>query len=574
MSFTRSLVAGVRVTSCRAWRAICLTAVLVVVVAACKEVSRLNDNLPPVATASGTPTSGPAPLAVNFTGTGTDPDGVWMAYAWDFGDGASLKQQTASHTYTSAGTYKATLTVTDANLAEGKATVAITVGAAGNKPPVATISANPTSGTAPLLVGFSGSGSDPDGSVVSYSWSYGDGGTSTQQVTTHTYQTAGNYTVALTVTDNGGAKGSASVQIAIGGVGNQPPVAGASATPTFGPAPLTVAFTGSGSDPDGTIASYAWAFGDGGTSTQQSLSHLYQTTGNYTATLTVTDNNGATGSASVNIAVGANQPPTASASATPTSGKAPLAVSFTGSGSDPDGTIASYAWTFGDGGTSTQQNPSHSYAAAGSYTATLTVTDNGGAKGSAGVTITVQPGNQAPIANAGADQINRDCGATISLDGTASVDPDGGTLTYQWTQTAGAAVTLAGANTATPSFLAPAASTATYTFTLTVTDNGSPPASSQDVVNVSARVTYVNTIQGLFANRGFQSNGKILGCVSCHAPGKSRSNSPLTTYSEVVNWSSQARSLLSSGGSMRQYLLTGEPDVVIKWIDAGLPEKN
>jgi PKD repeat protein len=249
-------------------------------------------------------------------------------------------------------------------------------------------------------------------------------------------------------------------------------------------------------------------------------------------------------------------------------------VSFTGSATDPDGTIASYSWTFGDGGASTLQSPSHTYQSAGGYTATLTVTDNGGAKGSASVAITVQQGNRPPVANAGADQINRDPGTTISLSGAASLDPDGDLLTYQWTQTAGPAVTLTGATTATPSFLAPAMTTATFTFTLTVTDNGSPAASSQDSVNVATRVTYVNTIRGLFLDRGVQSNGTKLGCIQCHAPGKERSNSSLTTYTEVYNWRSKTRSLLSSGGSMRKYLLTGEPDVVIRWIDAGLPETN
>jgi PKD repeat protein len=521
-----------------------------------------------------TPMSGSAPFSVTFTGTGTDPDGVWLAYAWNFGDGISSKVKDTTHTYVSAGTYTATLTVIDADLAEGKATVKITVAGGGNQRPVASVSANPMSGTAPLQVGFSGSGSDPDGTIASYAWAFGDGGTSTQQVTTHTYQSAGTYTATLTVTDNGGATGSASVQIAVSGTANQPPRASASASPTSGPAPLAVAFTGSGTDPDGTIASYAWTFGDGGTSTLQSPSHTYQSVGSYTATLTVTDNGGATGSATVNITVGTNQPPTATASATPTSGRSPLAVAFTGSGTDPDGTIASYAWTFGDGGTSTLQSPSHTYQTAGSYTATLTVTDNGGARGSATVGITVQQGNRAPTANAGADQLNRDPGTTISLNGSASLDVDGDMLSYQWTQTAGPAVTLTGANTATPSFTTAARTTATYTFTLTVTDNGSPPLSGQDSVNVSARVTYVNTIRTLYSDRGLQSNGKKLGCVGCHAPGLSRPQSPLTTYAEVYNWRTQARSLLISGGSMRQYLLTGEPQVIIDWIDAGAPQTN
>jgi PKD repeat protein len=86
--------------------------------------------------------------------------------------------------------------------------------------------------------------------------------------------------------------------------------------------------------------------------------------------------------------VPANTPPTAALGANPQSGIVPLAVSFTGSGTDPDGTIAGYAWNFGDGTTATQQNPAHTYTAPGAYTARLTVTDNGGATGTAAATIT------------------------------------------------------------------------------------------------------------------------------------------------------------------------------------------
>jgi len=529
-------------------------------------------NQPPTASASANPTSGAAPLAVSFTGSGSDPDGTIASYAWSFGDATTSSLQNPSHTYQSAGNYAATLTVTDNAGATGTASVAITVGT--NRPPTATASATPTTGTAPLAVSFTGSATDTDGTIASYAWTFGDGTTSTQQNVSHTYQTAGTYTATMTATDNAGARGSASVTITVNPPANRPPTASASANPISGAAPLTVSFTGSGSDPDGTIASYAWTFGDATTSLLQNPSHTYQSAETYTATLTVTDNSGATGTASVTITVRVNQAPTATASATPTSGPAPLAVSFTGTGTDSDGTITSYAWAFGDGGTSTLQNPSRTYQTAGSYTATLTVTDNGGAQGSATVAITVQQGNRPPIANAGADQTNRDPGATITLNGTASLDPDGGTLTYQWTQTAGTAVTLTGANTATPSFVTPLRITATYTFTLAVTDNGSPAASAQDTVNVSTRVTYVNTIRSLYSDRGFQSNGTELGCVQCHAPGKSESGTPLTTYSEAFNWRSKTRSLVSTGGSMRKYLLTGEPDVVIKWIDAGAPETN
>ncbi|PYV23598.1 MAG: cellulase [Acidobacteria bacterium] len=89
------------------------------------------------------------------------------------------------------------------------------------------------------------------------------------------------------------------------GTPNQPPVAVASATPTSGAAPLTVGFSSAGSsDPDGSIASYSWSFGDGtAPSSSPAPSHVYQNAGNYTAVLTITDNRGATGTAQVSITV-------------------------------------------------------------------------------------------------------------------------------------------------------------------------------------------------------------------------------------------------------------------------------
>lgn len=89
--------------------------------------------------------------------------------------------------------------------------------------------------------------------------------------------------------------------------GNQRPVAVASGTPDSGVVPLTVAFSSAGSnDPDGWLASYLWAFGDGTTSTEASPTHTYQTAGAYTATFTVTDNSGATGMSTVTIAATAD----------------------------------------------------------------------------------------------------------------------------------------------------------------------------------------------------------------------------------------------------------------------------
>ena len=187
-----------------------------------------------------------------------------------------------------------------------------------NQPPVAGASASPESGTAPFDVVFTGTGSDSDGTVVSYEWTFGDGVSSpfvlyertfgdgvssTSQNLTHIYNSPGTYTATLTVTDDDGATGSDSVVITVTESANKPPVAGASASPESGTAPFDVVFTGTGSDSDGTVVSYEWTFGDGASSTSQNPTHIYNSPGTYTATLTVTDDDGATGSDSVVITV-------------------------------------------------------------------------------------------------------------------------------------------------------------------------------------------------------------------------------------------------------------------------------
>ena len=175
-----------------------------------------------------------------------------------------------------------------------------------NQPPTANASATPASGLAPLAVSFSSAGStDSDGYISSYSWSFGDGSTSSSDHNpTHTYPKEGTFTATLVVTDNGGLSSTATATVTVTPPPNKPPVAAAAALPTSGNAPLTVAFSGSAStDPDGSISSYSWSFGDCASSTEADPSHTYSAAGPFTATLTVTDNQGATNSKPLVITV-------------------------------------------------------------------------------------------------------------------------------------------------------------------------------------------------------------------------------------------------------------------------------
>jgi PKD repeat protein len=183
--------------------------------------------------------------------------------------------------------------------------------------PVASFTASPTSGTAPLNVTFTDTST---GSPTSWAWDFGDGGTSTAQNPSHSYAAAGNYTAKLTATNSGGSS-SATKTITVS-TATTAPVASFTASPTSGTAPLNVTFTDTST---GSPTSWAWDFGDGGTSTAQNPSHSYAAAGTYTAKLTAT-NSGGSSSASTTITV------TSSSTPPPTTGVTVVGSSTTYSG--------------------------------------------------------------------------------------------------------------------------------------------------------------------------------------------------------------------------------------------------
>ena len=442
-------------------------------------------NAVPVAVVTADVTQGPAPLEVTFDGSGSaDTDGTIVSYEWDLGDGVTSTDVAPSRTFTAPGPHTVVLTVTDDDGATASASIVVTVTAA--QPPVAVVTADRSTGTAPLLVSFDGSDStDSDGTLVSYEWDFGDGSpVATGAQVSREYAAPGTFSATLTVTDSGGLTDTA--QVAIEVVANQAPVAVASADPSSGAAPLTVDFDGTGSlDADGTIVSYAWDFGDGSpVATGAQVSHEYLTAGPFTATLTVTDDLGATDSATVAITVdeGANTLPVADAAADPTSGIAPLTVDFDGTGSlDADGTLVSYDWDFGDGTTGAGAEVTHVFTSAGQYPVVLTVTDDRGGSSTAALTIDVAA-NVAPSAAASATPTQGIAPLDVQFSSAGSVDTDGSIVTYLWDFGDGTSTS----TSADPSHVYAAAGS--YTATLTVTDDLGAQDSAQVVVSVVANV--------------------------------------------------------------------------------------
>jgi PKD repeat protein len=488
------------------------------------------------ATAQGLSTSVDGRLSV-------DPDGGAISqYRWDFGDGTTGTGVTATHAYTRSGTFTVRLTVTDAAGATGSTERQVTVVEPANEPPTAAFTSTSTDLTAAVDARSSG---DPDGTVASYTWAWGDSTPNGAGATAaHTYSAAGTYQVTLTVTDDDGASSKVTRAVVVTAPGTARPLASdgfaRSVTGGLGTADLGGAWTaaigasrqsvsggaavlglpGAGNDtgaylgavstssadvrtsftlssaPTGS-GTYVYVTGrrvgpgneytvrarvapDGGVwlamsrvagavesfpggevlvpgltwTPGKTLELRVQVTG--TGTMTVTGSVWAAGQAEPatpqlsrtdataalqapgGVGIGAyrpgnataatsvrfgplvvtpvgaappppppaNTPPAAAFTATPSD----LAVAVDGRGSaDADGSVVGYAWNWGDGtATASGATASHTYAVAGTYTVTLTVTDDDGATATTtrSVVVTAPGGPPQPVALA-ADAFER-----------------------------------------------------------------------------------------------------------------------------------------------------------------------
>jgi len=363
-------------------------------------ISTAGSNTPPIANTNG-PYTGEPGTAISFSSAGSsDSDGTIDSYLWNFGDGNTSTSADPSHIYTLEGSYSVTLTVTDNEGATGTNVTTATISSGStNIPPVSTPN-GPYTGQVGSAISFSSAGiNDPDGSIVSGFWDFGDGTTSTTANPTHVYSAEGVYTVELSVTDNDGATTVASTTATVTAVtGNLPPEPNANG-PYTGDVGESINFSFAGTnDPDGNLASGFWDFGDGTTSTVPNPTHVYTSEGTYTVILSVTDNDGATATdeTTATIGGGGNANPVANANG-PYSAALGEAIGFSSLGSgDSDGTITAYLWNFGDGNTSSSADPSHTYTAGGIYTVSLTVTDNDGATNTDQTTATIT-GSTVPV---------------------------------------------------------------------------------------------------------------------------------------------------------------------------------
>ncbi|MDD1768156.1 MAG: PKD domain-containing protein [Methanomassiliicoccales archaeon] len=246
-------------------------------------------NIVPSVTFGWSPSAPSTCSLIQFSDDSEDPDGSVVDFYWDFGDGASSDQESPTHRYADDGWYSVSLTIKDDDGASNTTSRLLQVSNS-----LALVSFEMSSSPASLEeVSFLDRSVDPDGEIASWNWSFGDGFGSEEMSPEHSYARPGDYVVTLTVEDDDGGLNSTRKTLR---VRNLSPLADFDWEPVSESAASTVRFSSASSDPDGLVTSYAWTFGDGGTSADPSPDHPFSGEGTYQVTLAVTDDWGNTSS--------------------------------------------------------------------------------------------------------------------------------------------------------------------------------------------------------------------------------------------------------------------------------------
>jgi PKD repeat protein len=362
-----------------------------------------------------------------------------------------------------------------------------------NDPPVASF----TYDCIDLECNFDASGSyDPDGTISTYSWSFGDSSTGSGMITSHTYTAAGTYTVVLTVTDNEGAtsddtqdvmvnitpkmhigdldgtkevvrnKWTATVTITVHDE-NETPVNGATVTGSW-----SAGTTGTGvctTDVTGQCDVVKTNIHNKVPSVAFTVDNVTHADFNYDSSANHEEDGDSDGTTILVPPVG-NQPPTASFTFSCTD----LTCDFDASSSeDTDGTIVSYSWDFKDGDTGSGLTVSHTFLAAGTYDVVLEVTDDDGAKDSETKPVTVggSPGTMFvfDITLTGKSAgVNRSATAVVTIHDTDGNPVTGANVSATWSDAFSAAVSGVTGDDGTVTFASGKVRQANAVFTLTV----------------------------------------------------------------------------------------------------------
>ncbi len=371
----------------------------------CNKASRkklIVINAPPVADAGKDQIAGVNQVIIFDGSNSKDSDGVIASYLWDFGDGQSGKGVEVRHQYQEPGSYKAKLTVTDnTDLPNNTSADNLTVTVNAPPQPMITLG-NSNIGVSKIQVCAgekaalsAGNSLDPDGEIISHIWIFGDGTPAGKgKDISHVWRFPGTYQLILEV-DDGSDLNNSRVQTSAVVIVNEPPIVSFLSERVVSPGE-DIPFDGSASkDRDGSVVSFQWDLGDGGTALGPKVSHRFEKPGTYSVRLSATDNSDTsckTSEKTVTVRVNASPVANAGGNREAFIGGANDTVLFDATGSrDPDGDPLTFSWDFGDGGKTQGAKVSHRFKKPGTYKVILRADDGTGLKsGAAQDEITVQ----------------------------------------------------------------------------------------------------------------------------------------------------------------------------------------
>ncbi|MBV6441436.1 MAG: PKD domain-containing protein [Haliscomenobacteraceae bacterium CHB4] len=454
---------------------------------------------PPTAGFSASPTSGCAPLTVQFTNQSSPNVTSWN---WQF-PGGSPSSSTAQNplvVYNTPGIYSVTLTVSNA---AGSNTA--------TQNNYITVNTTPTAGFTSSINGATVTFTNNSNGATSYLWNFGDGQTSNATNPTHTYANDGTYTVTLSATNACGTTTATQTVVIV-----TPPTAGFSASPTSGCAPLTVQFTNQSSP---NVTSWNWQFpgGSPSSSTAQNPVVVYNTPGTYSVTLTVSNAAGSN-TATQNNYITVNTTPTAGF----TSSINGATVAFTNNSNN----ATSYLWNFGDGQTSNATNPTHTYANDGTYTVTLSATNACGTTTATQTVVIVTP----PTAGFSASPTSGCAPLTVQFTNQSSPN----VTSWNWQFPGGSPSSSSAQNPVVVYNMA-----GTYSVTLTVSNAaGSNTATQTNYITVNAAPTagFTSSVDSLTATFTNTSNNATSYLWNFGDGQTSNATNPVHTYEEDGNY--------------------------------------
>ncbi|WP_456402818.1 PKD domain-containing protein [Persephonella sp.] len=360
-----------------------------------------------------TPNSGVAPLTVDFSISVSDPDNDPLTCYIDTDNNgtdditiSNCRDNIKSYTYSTPGSYKAVLKVSDGSVTISSNLINIVVNTPNYPPVINTFSGNPSSGSAPLTVNFSYSVSDPNGDPITCRFDF-DGDNNIDRTIqncssgteNYTFNNPGNFNSVLTVSD-GRSISQKTVNITVSQPINNPPSKPIISGPATGYVGIPYSFTASSTDPEGDQITYSFSWGDGTSSGfgSKNQTKIWNQGGTYCIKAIAKDSKGNLSPQSdCHYITITNRPPTISNfSASPTSGNPPLDVTFNIQVTDPEGDQVTCHLDIDNDGINDytltncrNQNITHTYNTVGLYTAKLTAVDSAGNKSSKNLTINV-----------------------------------------------------------------------------------------------------------------------------------------------------------------------------------------